>query len=310
MQFLSYTGNVATQVGVMLLLILVGLVAAKRQWFRPEAEASLVNILFYIVTPTLIVHSFLSVEYTPTKAAGLLYMAGCAVLVHLVGVALAFLVFRKDDGYRTVILRAGVIFSNGGYMSLPLASALMGDTGVFYVSVYVVVFNVLLWTLGIAMYDKSKINLLRAFLNPGTVGIYVGLPLFFFGVRLPSLLTSALTHLSNINTPLAMLLLGYFLSRTALGIRRGDGKLLACTLLRILAVPGICLLAFWVLPIPAEVVMACMVPASAPVATNVVMFASKFGRDVDSASRLVSVSTLCSVLTIPVFLSLANLICN
>lgn len=307
MNILEYAGDVTVQVGIMIILILAGFAATKAGWINEKGAPQFINLLFYIVTPAVIVNAFLSVEFTASRAVSLIIMAGCAALIHLIGLVVSALAFRKEKRFLKPVLSTSVIFSNCGFMSLPLAAALLGSEGVFFVSIYVVMHNIIIWTLGVSLYEPSQMSVKKALINPGTIGVVIGLPLFLLKIALPEILAKPIEHLASLNTPLAMIIIGFYLAGTALKIQKGDGKLVFCSLLRLVAVPAIGLLVLWVLPIPNEVFLACMLPASAPVASNVTMFAAKFNSDVDASSRLVSVSTVLSVITIPVFMSLAQL---
>lgn len=308
MEILSYAGNVATQVAIMLLMVLTGFAAARFKWIDKNGVPQLINLLFYVVTPLVIINSFLSVEYSHDRLLSLLIMAGCAIFVHMVGLLIGWIFYRREEHSIGAVLRCTVAFSNCGFMSLPLAQALFGDVGVFFVSIYVVVHNVIIWTVGVRLFDRSAVSFKKAFFNPGTIGVLVGLPLFLLNIPLPQIITSPIASLSSMNTPLAMIVMGFYLSRTAARIQKGDGKLLGCMLLRLLAVPAVSLAALSLLPIPSEVFLACMLPASAPPASNTMMFASKFGADADSASRMATVATVLSIITIPLFMTLAQLV--
>ncbi|MCI8360717.1 MAG: AEC family transporter [Clostridiales bacterium] len=307
MELLSYAGSVATQVAVMLLLILTGFILARAKLVDDKGTDQLVNVLFYAVTPVVIVDSFLRVEFTPAAALSLLVMAGCAVMAHAAGILLSWLVFRRWGGDGRSVLRASSVFSNCGFMSLPLAQGLLGPSGVFLVSVYVAVHNLLIWTVGLRFFTGGKMSVKKAVLNPGVIGVLVGLPLFFSGLGLPAALTGGLTHIANLNTPLAMLVIGCYLAAASLRPEKGDGRMWTAMALRLLAVPLLCLAAFKLCGLSGDLLTACMIPASAPVAANVVMFAAKFGGDARLASRIIPISTVVSILTIPLMLTLAML---
>lgn len=307
MEILSYAGSVVTQVVVMLLLILTGFLLARTKLVDDKGTDQLVNILFYAATPVVIIDSFCRVEFTPSAARSLLVMTGCAFAAHLIGILLSWPVFRKWGGDGRSVLRASSVFSNCGFMSLPLAQGLLGPNGVFLVSVYVAVHNLLIWTVGLRFFTGGKMSLKKAVLNPGVVGILIGLPLFFLGVRLPEALAGGLTHIANLNTPLAMLVIGCYLSAASLRPEQGDAKMWTAMVLRLLAVPLLCLAAFRLCGLSGDLLTACMIPASAPVAANVVMFAAKFGGDARLASRIIPISTIVSIATIPVMLTLARL---
>lgn len=308
MSFWSYAGSVGTQVFILFILMAVGFIAAKAGLIRDKGSAQMVDLLLYIVTPAVILNAFLQMEYTRERLTFLVIMAGCALLVHLAGFAVALAFFRRAPLERRSILRLGVVFSNCGFMSLPLADALFGSEGVFLVSIYVVIHNVVIWTAGVALFPGGKMSVKKALLNPGTVGVAIGLPLFLLGIRLPEALLQPIGYLADLNTPVAMLIIGYFMAGTALRPQKGDGQVLLASLLRLLVVPLLSLGLLRLLPVPATVFLACILPACAPTAANATMFAGKFGGDTDCGARIISVSTMLSVLTMPFLLSAAQLV--
>lgn len=307
MEIFAYAGGVMTQVIIMLLLIVVGFILARTRLVNDMGVDQMVNILFYAVTPVMIIDSFCRVEFTADAALSLAVMAGCAFAAHLVGILLSWVVFRKWGGNGRSVLQCSSIFSNCGFMSLPLAEGLLGANGVFLVSVYVAVHNLLIWTVGLRFFTGGKMSVKKALLNPGVIGILIGLPIFFFSVSLPGAVSGALTHIANLNTPLAMVVIGCYLAAASLRPEAGDSRLWAAIGLRLAAVPLICLGAFRLCGITGDLLTACMIPVSAPAAANVVMFAAKFGGDTRLASRMVPISTIVSIATIPVMLTLARL---
>lgn len=308
MSFWSYAGSVGTQVLILFILMAVGFIAAKIHLIGESGSAQMVNLLLYIVTPAVIINAFLQMEYTGERMASLAIMAGSALLVHLVGIAVAMPVFRRAASEKKAILRLGVIFSNCGFMSLPLADALFGPEGVFLVSIYVVVHNVVIWTVGVALFPGGRMSVRKAVLNPGTIGVAVGLPLFLLGIPIPEVIARSVGYLADLNTPIAMLVIGYFMAGTVLRLQKGDGQVLLASLLRLLVVPLLALFLLRLLPVPGTVFLACMLPACAPTAANATMFAEKFGGDTDCGARIISVSTLLSALTMPLLLSAAQLV--
>ncbi len=308
MSFWSYAGSVGTQVLILFILMAVGFVATKVGLITEKGSAQLVDLLLYIVTPAVIINAFLQMEYTRERLTYIAIMAGCVLLVHLLGFAVALPVFHRAPLQQKSILRLSVVFSNCGFMSLPLASALFGPEGVFLVSIYVVMHNVIVWTAGVAIFPGGRISALKAVLNPGTIGVAVGLPLFLLGVRLPEAVLQPIGYIADLNTPLAMLAIGYFMAGTVLRPQKGDGRVLLVSLLRLVAVPLLALCLLRALPVPRMVFLACMLPACAPTAANAVMFAEKFGGDTDCGARIISISTLLSALSMPLLLSAAQMV--
>lgn len=306
---LSYFLSITVQVGILFVLIAVGMVITKLKVVTKTGVDQIVDVLLYVVTPCLIVDSFLSVEFNKDTITELLIAAGCAILTHIIGIIFALVFLRvKPDAMKSVY-RFGVVFSNGGFMSLPLAEAILGEKGVVLVSMYVIVFNIMTWTYGVSLFkSEQKASKLKILINPGTIGVIIGLPLFLLSVHMPEIVTKPLEYLSSLNTPLAMLVTGYFLMSANIksGIR--DVKMWIAAALRLLVVPLCCVLLFkYAFGLSGTLLIGCIIPACAPTAVNTMMLSAKFGGDTALASRLLSVTTVLSIITMPLMLMIAQI---
>ena len=297
--------TVARQVAVLFVLMGFGAVMRKAGFFRENAIDGLVNILILVVTPCLIVDVFQR-PFDPSMLKGLGLAFAIASLVHVVLILLAGAVVRhRDENVRRPLLLAAV-FSNAGFMGIPLEQAVLGNEGVFYGIVYVVVFNLFMWSWGLRTICGSG-NGLKMWVNPGTVGIALGLPLFVFSVTLPDVIGVPVHHMANLNTPLAMIVIGYSLVGTELGKVMRTGAVYVAAILRLVACPLLLMAALYPFRhlLDLNMMLALTVAASAPVAAMVSMFASKYRRDVDISVAVVSGTTLLSILTMPVVIALA-----
>ena len=304
---------VATQVAVLFALIGVGAAARRLRLFGDAAAEGMVNLLMFVVTPCVIVDCFQRpFDRTMLGSLGLAFVF--ASLGHVALIALSARCFRRCAGNTRRTLRLAAVFSNAGFMGLPLEQAILGPRGVFFGAVYVVVFNLLIWSWGVmAMKDEGNVEGGRSAegwkmaLNPGTVGIALGLPLFLLSARLPPVLATPVRHLANLNTPLAMLVIGYSLSGAHLGAVAKTGGVYVAAALRLVASPLLIVAAM--LPfrrhLDSDMMLAMVIAASAPVAAMVSIFAAKFRRDVDVGVAVVSGTTLLSVLTMPPVIAFA-----
>ena len=143
--------------------------------------------------------------------------------------------------------------------------------------------------------------------NPGTVSIAIGLPLFLFSVRLPEVLSAPVHHLANMNTPLALTVVGYSLAGAKFGRVAKIGAMYASSLLRLVLSPLLALAILYPFAghIDREMAVAIVIAASAPVGAMVAMFSVSFRRDVDVGVAIVSATTLASIVTMPPFIALA-----
>lgn len=299
---------VAEQVAVLFVLMGVGAVLRKTKLMDEKCVGGIVNLLILVVTPCLIVDSFQR-PFDPSMLASLGFAFLIAVAGHLAVMALAGRVVRHPaaDTRRPLLLAA--VFSNAGFMGIPLEQAILGETGVFYGIVYVVVFNLFMWSWGVRMMEKAARPAWswKTVVNPGTVGILLGLPLFLFSARLPPFLGTSVRHVANLNTPLAMVVIGYSLAGAKLGRVLRLPAAYVATFVRLVAYPllMVAALALFRPHLDRRMALAVVIAAAAPVAAMVSMFAVKFGRDVETSVAVVCGSTVLSILTLPPVIALA-----
>jgi predicted permease len=143
-------------------------------------------------------------------------------------------------------------------------------------------------------------------LNPGVLSVAVGLPLFVLGVDLPKIINGAVTHIANLNTPLAMIFLGTYIANADLKAMFTHKQNYMVSILKLLVLPGLMFCIFKLVGITGTLITACMISASVPSATNTVMFSAKYGKDTGVASTVVAFCSLLSVLTIPVMIALSH----
>jgi len=308
--------TVAAQVGVLFALMAVGAVCRRVRLVDEASVKGIVNVLLLVVTPSLIIDSFQR-PFDSSMMHGFFWAFAIAVSAHVAIILFARLFSRGDDRSRPV-LRLAMVFSNAGFMGIPLEQAILGAEGVFYGIVYVVVFNFFMWSWGLyemkfkVESEKFKVgfrakDLRPMIVNPGTVGIAIGLPLFFASVSLPAILKTPISLLAGLNTPLAMLVIGFYLAGADFRrvVRMPSAYLAAAVRLVVFPLALLALLYPLRSHFPCEMMLALVTAASAPVAAMVSMFASKFGRDVDLSVGLVSGTTLLSIITMPPVIALA-----
>ena len=299
----------AQQVGVLFALIAVGYVCRKTNFLSDAFVKGCVNLLLLIVTPCLIVHVFQR-PFTGTALANLGLSLAVAFAAHLIGIAFAEICFRRTDERQRGVLKFATVFSNGGFMAIPLEYALLGPDGAFYGALYVVMFNFLCWTYGLKVMcgHLRDMNHRILFINPGTVGIAIGLPLFLTSTTLPVILHDPIKYIADLNTPLAMIVIGFYLADARFAAYFRCVPALVASALRLLIIPALVLaglVAARGMRLDPTMAIALTASASAPVAAMDTMFASKYGRDVDVSVGLVAVTTILSIMTMPILVGIS-----
>ncbi len=304
--------TVARQVAVLFALMGVGFVCKWTRLLTEAAVKGLVDLLVLVVTPCLIVHSFRTQTFHPDLLAGLGWAFAFSVLAPALGILAAMLFVRDRDVRTRSVLRCAIVFSNAGFMGIPLEYTLLGPDGVFYGGAYVVVFNLMFWSWGLVTFCGSlkDVKVRTLFLNPGSIGVVLGLPFFLFSLKLPACVGEPLRMIADLNTPLAMIVVGFSLADARLGPILRLPKAWLAGFLRQIAIPGLFLAAVYGLGragvrFDGRMAVAITIAASVPVAALTSMFAVRYDRDVPLSVGLVSVTTLLSILTMPPIVGLA-----
>ena len=301
---------IAQQVLVLFILIAVGFACGKLGVITEHASKKMTDIVLYVVTPCVMVNAFQR-EFS-FELLGLIFLAaGVAAAILTVSILLVKLVFHDRDDARRKVLQFAVVFSNCGFMSLPLQHELLGEDGMFFGSIFVAIFNVFCWTYGLVDMsgDKKQLSIKRLALNPGIIGVLLALILFACHVELPVFIAQPVKHLANLNTPLPMLIIGFYLSNADFKRAFSDLGAYIAMAIRLLVIPVAVLFAMAPFGLNSKLVIAFVIACSAPTAATTTMFAAKFDRDVELSVSVVAASTLLSIVTMPLVVSLAYTVC-
>ena len=298
---------VARQVGILFALMGVGVVCRLTKLVDAKGIKGIVNLLILIVTPCLIVNCFQR-PFDPAMLQGLGVSFLVAIGAHVAAIVLALTFVRHAAEDSRRVLQLATVFSNAGFMGVPLEQAILGDVGVFYGVTSVVVFNLFIWSWGLAWMKKGQAGPGRAmFVNPGTIGIAFGLGLFLTSCQLPEIVHTPVKMMSDLNTPLAMVVIGFYLGGMRLGAVLKSPPAYVSLVLRLAVVPLLVMAALCPFrhSLDRTMMLASVIPAAAPVGAMVTMFASKFERDADMSVGMVCGSTLLSILTMPPIVAFA-----
>lgn len=289
---------------IMFLLMLFGLLLSRLGAITEQGSKDMANILLYAVIPCVIVRSYIT-EYSAQKLYALGISAVIAVVAFIVTIAVAWIAF----GMRHRIENFSTAFGNAGFIGIPLVTSVFGAEAAFYVVAFSSMLNLLQWTYGIVIIsgNPKTINVKKVFVNPVFISMMVGLVLFLTGFTLPSIVGNTIGLIADANTPLAMLVLGFYLSQVKPRELFCGAKLYLVAALRLFVIPLLTALAFLPLPFArGEVALITLVAAATPVATSTGIFAQKFGQDYRSAVTQVCFSTIVSVASIPIVIWIAE----
>ena len=292
---------------LLMLMIIPGFIMRKAGLADDGLSKGFANTILYITQPAMIVVAFIrdfdkNVLYI---AAGVLFFSFVA---HIMFYFIALRLFKNAKKEIRKVLQFGVVFSNAGYMGIPLIMAILGDDAAIYASSYIIGFNVFSWSLGCLIYseDKKYISPKKIFVNAATIPTYIGILIFLFPINnyIPSVVLDGLSMLKSTVAPMSMMLIGMRLAEVDFKGIFKDKYLPAGTLIRLIIFPAliwaimrlVSLTGIYFNETAITVVLIC---AATPCASATGMFAEKFNGDAVYASKFVSITTLLSVVTMP-----------
>ena len=299
--------TVAHQVLVLFILISVGFLCGKIKMLNESSVKAINDLVLYIVCPCVIINSFIR-KFDRTMLEGLLVTAAAALFVMMISILIAHFVFHDKKDTRNRVYKFATVFSNCGFISLPLQQALLGNEGVFYGAAYIAVFNIVMWTAGvyISSGDIKMLSPKKIFLNPCIIAVVVGIIIFVFSIPVPYIISEPIGYLSALNTPVPMIIIGFYLSQSKILDAFRNVKNFICVGLRLVIVPLISLGVFLLCGINGKVLIAALIATASSSAASTTMFAAKFGNDTSISVNLVTMSTLLSVITMPLIVGFAQ----
>jgi predicted permease len=293
---------VADQIFILVLLIAAGYVAVATKIVDPRATRGLSGLLINITIPALIVAS-MQVPFTPERLVGAETLVLATGMLYVFSFALAWGVSKtmRVPAAEEGVLQFAIVFGNVGFMGFPVALTLFGEESLFYVAIFNLFFNVLVFSVGIAMLTEGRGKGFdpKLLVNPGIAASVVGLALFLGSVEIPSPFIDSIDLLGGVTTPLAMIIVGAMLATFPAREMVGNWRIWAASAVLLLAVPAA--YCYLLAPVFADTyingIMITM--AAMPAAANTVIFAEQYGADSRLASQIVFVSTIGSLVTIP-----------
>lgn len=289
---------------VMLVYMMIGYFLYKKKLVSAGGSADIGRILLYIVMPAAILKSYLA-DFSRERLEGLFVSFLAALLSLLLSIAAARIAFSKEQG----IERFGAAFSNAGFIGIPLVQMTLGEEAVFYVSSYVALLNILQWTYGLVTItgDRSLISVKRLRINPILLSFLAGIALFLLPVSLPETAENVVGTIAAMNGPLAMIVLGVYLGQVPLRSLFSGRVVYRCALVRLIVIPVLTMALLFVFPEKYHMLkLTILIAASAPVGSNVSIFAQLYGQDYMQSVKEVTLSTLLCIITLPLILGIAD----
>ena len=294
------------QTVVMFLYMFAGYILFRTEKMTIRGSKDIANLLVYVVIPAVIVDSF-CVEYSHAKLIQLAQSAFLSALGIGTAMVIAAVIFRKHP-----VDNFGSAFSNAGFIGIPLVQAALGNKAVFYMVAIVALMNMLQWSYGVKVItgERSAVGVKHLLFNPIFASIIIGLILFLtnMGSHLPDIISSTLNGLSALNAPLAMLVLGSYLAQSDIKKMLTSAHLYWVSTVRLILIPAVTLLIFSFIPVDEDIFMTAFIALSTPIGANVAVYAQLYDGDYPYACQAVAMTTLISIITLPLMIVAASFV--
>ena len=292
----------------LFLILFASAALVKTGVFKADYSKVLSRISLYFVTPCVIFNSFQK-ELTPEIQQGLLIVTALAVGFQLLFYLIAEVLRRVWKA--TEVERASIIFTNAGNLIIPLVGYVLGEDWVIYVSGYILVFNVMFWTVGIRMFDsRTSVSIRKILLNPNILAVLAGLLMLFTGLPLPEPAAIAFRDVASMIGPLSMMITVMIVGSMKFRDMFANRRIYGVILFRMVLCSGTAVLCAALsgiagrIPSGQWIVMIPLLSAIAPSASNINQVAILYNKDAKYASAINILTTLSCILTIPLWILL------
>lgn len=292
----------------MLLLLLVGVFSYRRGYVSATNTKPISNLIANIFNPAMVLSSVMGAELIDShQSVRIVWIIAVTMFAFHIG--FSFLtkgIFSKDRDEQ-INYQLMTVFTNFGYIGLPIVRAVFGPEKGVYVAVYILLFNLLVYTYGIALLQKEKQSLMtniKQTLNIGTVSSVLALLIFMLGIPVHPVLQQTVTYLGGVATPLALMTIGFSLGQMNLSEIFLSKKVYLFASYKMLLLPVIEVLILKQFNLPADVLGVCGLMCAMPVGNLPTILAYQHGINADISSKSIVVTTMISVVTIPLIAAL------
>ena len=292
------------QMIVLFIFMGIGFYCGKKGYIGDSSAKTLSFIVVNIANPAMILNAGLSDEATiQGKELAFMFLLAIGVFAFLILLGYIIPVILRVPAEDVGPYKVMIIFNNIGFMGFPILQAAYGPQSLLYASLFLFPFNILIYTYGIACMrkkseKKESFDLSKA-VNVGTIACAVSLIIYIFGIPVPDFLKTTAKSLSGLTGPLSMMVIGQSMIHMKAKEMFGDIRLFIFSLIKLVAIPivGIFILKLFITD---ELILnVCYIMLATPVASMAAMLAQQYDGDYKLASKGVALTTILSVITIP-----------
>lgn len=286
---------------MMFLLVAIGFFIRKKGIVNTEGRMNLIDLCLYITLPFNVLHSFLRKwDWNLFIACGVILLL--SIGFNAISVFFSTILYKKQEINRQKSLKYGTIISNSGFLGNPMVEGIYGSEGLLYAALFMLPVRIVMWTIGIAVFLKGRKEKLwkNVLTHPCIVAIYAGVIIMVCGIQFPTFVEKTIVGISGCNTPLSMMLVGMMLAEVK---PKGliDKTMVFYTAIRLLIIPAVVFAITAFLPIDGMLRGITVIMAGMPAPITTALLSAKYGGDEKYATGMVFLSTILSLITLPLW---------
>lgn len=294
--------NLAGLQGMLLIMLAVGLIARKTGTITEAGKKSITDLIINIILPCNIIHSFMiEFSYSIFISCGVVLII--SILIQVMCTAISRFCYNKVSGGKKEVLQYATVCSNAGFMGNPIAESVFGSIGLLYASIYLIPLRIVMWSAGVSYFTHTtdkKTLIKRVATHPCIVAVYIGLFLMITQIQLPSFVDKTVSTIGGCTTAMSMFIIGAILAEV--NVKTVISKVtLLYSGLRLGIIPLVVFAGCMVFRVNPLLTGVSVVLAGMPAGTTTAILAAKYGGDEKFATKCVVLSTVLSLITIPIW---------
>jgi malate permease and related proteins len=292
----------------LFLIILIGVYGTKKHIINDDVNKGLRRILLEITLPLLVINSF-SFSFDEGMGRNIITAFIYSILFMILGGIISYILLKPLKGEKKKILHFANFFSNCGFIGFPIINSIFGAEGVVYTSIFNMVFTIFLWTYGVMIFsDKlSKENIKKVLLNPSIIAVYIGIPIMIFNIKLPASILDTTKIVGDMTAPISMIIVGSILSKVKIKSIFKEASVYYGALIKLIVIPLAIYMIKLIIKDNSSVIDTIIVIQAMPAAAMTSIFAADFDKEKEYGAIVVFVTTLLSIITIPVIVKVIGL---
>ena len=297
--------TVVNQIIILTFMMMIGVVLRKLKITTDEVNKGFSSVLMNLTMPCMIIYSF-NFEFSMDMLKNAIMILFYSIGIHIILIVLSKLAYLKFEKSKKNAFKFATIFSNCGFVGYPIVQGLFGNIGVFYTSIFTIPFNIFMWSYGVMLFtgEKDLNSIKKNLINPALICTFLGVVIFLFSIKLPQPILSTLGSVGNMTTPISMFIVGSMLADVKLKDVFKGFDIYYLNFVKLIVAPIIVFIILRILKVDETLLCICVIMVAMPSASLIGVFSEKYNGDKLTASKCAFLTTILSIITIPVIISI------